>query len=150
MENKHKWLKYDITEALKVLLRFTFLLMVVVLPSVAMVHWGESSICYIIATAIIGTVLYVFVILPKTYSKEIWKGDDTLSEYYLIRSWGKFKLIKTGVFGNYTLIEDNDKDGVPDAKTEKHFMGRFGYFNYPRTLDELDYEAFRKAIRSVA
>lgn len=149
MENTWKWLRYDITEAGKVIFRLAALAVVLVSPALIRLVCGEDSFKIVILLGIVGSAFFVWVIIPLTYSKEIWKGDGELSEYYLIRSWGRFKLIKTGVFGNFSIIQDLNKDGVPDEKVDKHFMGRFGYFSYWRELEDLDYTAFRIAMSSV-
>ena len=147
MKNQKNWIKHDILEALKSIFRLVGLIVVIILPAVLFLR---ESIWIVIVTGVLGSIIYVLVIIPRLYPKIIWKGTENLSDYSLIRVWGKFKLIKVGVFGNYTVIEDLNKDGIPDRKTEKHFMGRFGYFNYLRKLDEIDYEAFTTAFKTIS
>ncbi len=145
---KRKWLKYDIIAVVKMILGpCLFLSTAIGLPWFLMKNKVEFA--YVFVFLVVWAVVFTFVILPMLRYKTLWRGNGKLKDYRLIRTVGKFSLIKDGLFGNFQIIEDKNKDGIPDNKVEKHFMGRSGFWTYPRKLEDIDYHAFREAMKSI-
>lgn len=138
---------YDTCTVLKQLFGSGLFLLTCGLPLVLPLN--KVSFVYVFIYIVILATIFVLVILPRLKYKTLWQGDGKFKEYRLIRAVGKFRLIKDGVFGNFTIIEDKNKDGVPDSKVDKHFMGRFGYWTYYRELEDVDYQAFHEAMKVI-
>ncbi len=145
---ERKWLKYDILTVMKQVFGIgVFVSGIIGMPWIIL--GNGMDIAYIIVFILVWSIVFVFLILPVLRYKTLWKGEGKFNDYRLIRRIGKFSLIKDGVFGNFQIIEDKDKDGIPDSKDEKHFMGRFGYSTYTAKLEDIDYQAFNEAMESI-
>lgn len=145
---KRNWLLYDILTVVKNIFGFVLVFGPVVL-FIGYAMPNKPNFIYVMGFVIVWAVICTFVILPKLRHKTLWKGEGKFKDYRLIRTIGKFCLIKSGEFMSFQEIEDSDKDGIPDKKVEIHFMGRSGYATSPRELEDIDCQAFTEAMKSI-
>lgn len=141
-----KWLIYDILTVIKNTFYFVLFLSVPVGFFMSLREKTPGT-DYLFICCVLWVVLYPFIILPRIRSKILWRGSGKYNDYCLVRSIGKFQLIKNNVTLYNQIIEDRNKDGVADVKFEIHYVGRLGCHEYHIQLEEIDIQAFHEAMR---